>query len=141
MERLWKAIKARYDSAAGATLRGLTPGGLWLHLAPHGVNKPYVVMLPVSALSTGTMSTTNVSGYIEDAVIQVGTFVDEYNIEAGYAIIEAWKDLFDNVNLTFASSSGHTLGVRRISSSNSIIREPDAGYQILVEYRYWFDEV
>ncbi len=140
MERLWKAIKARYDSSAGATLRALVPGGLYLHLAPHGVKKPYLVMAPVSSLSTGTMSTTNVTGYIEDAVIQIGAFVDEYQIETAYAIIEAWKDLFDNQNLTFAAGSGHTLGVRRISSSSTIIREPDAGNQVLVEYRYWFDE-
>jgi hypothetical protein len=141
MERLWKAIKTRYDASAGATVRGLATGGLWLHLAPHNVKKPYLVVSPVTAGVFGTMVTTNVTGNIEDVVIQVSCFVDMYQLETAYSVLEAWKDCFDNQNLAFGTGTGHMLGCRRLSSSSTIITDPDIGHQVVLEYRYWFDEL
>ena len=42
IDKLFEAIKARYDSDAGATLRGLTPGGLWPWEAPQGTTGPHI---------------------------------------------------------------------------------------------------
>lgn len=140
MQRLFKAILARWMSVAGAIIRarmGDTSKGLWLDVAPHGTKYPYVVMSSVNNAPEGSMG--HVSN-IEVNNLQFNICVDEYQTDLAYTIADDLKTLLDDTNLTFDSgSSGHTLGMRR-TQSGRLIQTPDAGDELVIEYKYWYDE-
>lgn len=143
MQLLATALKARYDSTAGADLRGLlkataTVPQFWIGAAPAGVGLPFI---RVNILPMNTSHSVMGVGYLEDVTVQFSIFVDEYGIKSGWDIRDKVCVLFDNYLPTFGTggaSGGVKLCVR--TTSGRLIDETP-GYQIAVEYHYVFREV
>ena len=131
MEELIKAVIARYSSSAGADLRAVTTGGMWLSQAPESAGGVYIVLTPVSApiehVMGGTMFTQDcdlqftvatITGSASDVVTAVGKLTA----------------LYDFCSLTL---TGYSLLVsRRLSNQGPIRDDFTTGYSAFVEYRF-----
>lgn len=140
MQLLATALKTRYDSTAGAALRGLlgataTIPQFWIGAAPAGVKLPFI---RVAILPMNTSHSVMGVGYLEDVTVQFSIFVDEYGIKGGWNIRDQVCVLFDNYLASFGSSGGVKLWIR--TTSGRLIDETP-GYQIAVEYHCVFREI
>jgi len=133
MKKLFTALLARFNSSAGSTLKGLATGGLHNGEAPKGTKAPYITMNLVSDPTMATMS-----AYNENPVLQFSIFVDDYQLDQALDIRAALVALYD-YHFPVFPDGGHVFGVHRISGGLPQ-KDPDIGYSVVVQYRYWFDE-
>jgi hypothetical protein len=85
------------------------------------------------------MGGSNGVNYLENAMVDVFIAAGPYGIDALHSVAQAWKDCFDNVNLTFADGMGHTMLVMRIRQ-NGPFTEIGKGENLVLTYRYIYDE-
>jgi len=135
MSELIKAIFALYAAAGGATLRGLSAGGMWLSQAPQQATGLYIIVTPVSGPVSYAMGTAAAKVYTQDCLIQftVATLSETgaTNVVNAVAALESLYDF-----CTF-SMTGKTLLVARRTSERGPIRDDDTrGYMAYVEYRF-----
>jgi len=133
MKKLFTAITTRYNSTAGATLRGLLTGGLHALEAPGKTKAPFAVISVVSDPTYPTMS-----DYNENPILQFSIFVDDYQLDSAMNIRAALIALYDDFNPTFPDG-GHVWGCSRIMGGQPQ-KDPDIGYSVVIQYMYWFDE-
>jgi len=124
------AIKARWDSATGATTRALATGGLWLTKVPQGTTPPYVRLDIISGTEFDTMSTK-----LDSAFITFGIFANEDQYETMVQIRDLLVTLYDDVLLTMASQNM----VRAVRlTPGLILEEPQKGYSCHIDYWHEF---
>ena len=136
MKKIATFLKARWDSTAGATIRALATGGFWIAQANEGTVPPYVTMHIIAGRSLGSMGTT--TKYNEDVLVQFSIWVTEYNLAVGWNILDALKSLYDDYSGPFPDGGEVKMALR--TSTGVPMKDPESGYQIMVEYRYIFDE-
>ena len=95
MDKLMIAIKARWDSASGATARGLCPGDIFQGRAPAKVSTPYVIVMLPSSFSTDSMGSELIRPLVEWTVFDTAT-----SPQAAWAANEAIRDLYADVLIT-----------------------------------------
>lgn len=146
MVYLFKYLKARWDGSSGATVRALATGGIHAQQAPieTGVNtgqqdkKPYVVLSIISDDCDGTMSDNQDYG---TAVLQFSVFVSgDYQLDLAWSVAQALKLCYDNCGGTFADSKGVLKAIRRMGMGRPI-KDPDGGWQIVIEYKAVYTHV
>jgi len=133
MIKLLTALVTQFDSDDGAALKALAKGGIHNGQAPKGTKVPYITMNIVGDPTMPTMTSYN-----ENPDLQFSIFVDDYQLDAAYAIRAALIALYDDFKPIFADG-GHVFGVLRISGGMPQ-KDPDIGYSIVIQYKYWFDE-
>lgn len=130
MQELLEAIKTKWDSAAGAAIRALCPGGLFFGAAPEDGDSanPCVVL----AVSPG--GTLYAMGTIyEQVYVAFGIFDDDPSPKNCMTIFDALITLFDDVYLSM--TNWRVADVERIG--HSLDPEPDQdGWGLRVEYKY-----
>jgi len=133
MKKLFTALVARFNSAEGAALKALVTGGIHNSEAPKGAKVPYITMHIVSDPTMPTMTSYN-----ENPVLQFSIFVDDYQMDTALDIRTALIALYDTHYPVFPDG-GHVFGVLRMSAGMPQ-KDPDIGYSVVIQYRYWFDE-
>jgi hypothetical protein len=135
IDDLCKAIKVRYDSASGATLRAALTGGLWFVQAEQGVSAPYATYTWLGSTPHDYMGTGTTSKF-EIAEIRFDIFSeDEDGGTILTGIIDSLQSLFDWCSL---SITGYThIAFERIGTSG--IEVVDDVWRGTVNYRAWFN--
>jgi len=136
---LLTGIKTLWDSTDGATVRGLTTGGLWAGVAPHGAKLPYVRMTSTADQESenGSFGTGGMR-YEERTILTFSVFVEDYQASAGWAIMRALQTLVENTRPTLASG-WYVKQVKRLGAGIEI-PDPDGGYQISMDVRYVYEK-
>lgn len=144
MKQLATGILTRYKSDAGVTLRTLLEDEpqvegqqkFWFGDAPHGVSLPVVVFsMPPAGSEDGSMSSSGTS-YINKQLVQFSAYVEEYTLATN--ILDEIKKLFDNYGVTL-SAGGKVQMVKRMNPG-FVVRDPDGGYDVNVDYEYTYSE-
>lgn len=130
MHKLWKAILARYAASEGATLRGLTPGGMWLGQAAQDAVTAWIVLTPLGASVEHCLGTDqpiyDVSLQFSIACASASTCV---------SAADALVALYDNVLLTLDGTSRVLLAQN--AGGTGLMRDNDSEwYTYVVQYRY-----
>lgn len=127
MKELATAIKARYDAAAGATLRALVKG-LWPYEAPQGTVCPYVTY------SFPAMGTDLVMPLATHDVVNVTFSIwdDDPSPTDVMTIRDALIALYDNQILTLTTNN--VVYANRVGGN--LVKDPDSGWAYHVQYEY-----
>jgi len=134
MDELIKAILARYEAAAGATLKAATPGGMWLDQAPTISSGTFIVVTIVNPLEEEFVMNSTVSTgetMIQFAINNTAAGTDTL-VVAAKALL---RTLYHDVILT--GLSGVTVMMAKCKRERGPVRDPDStGYQFFVETHY-----
>lgn len=129
------AVKARYDSGSGATLRAVTTGGLWFARAKQDVTSPYITFTWAGSTTDEYMGSGTTSK-IEKAEIRFDLFSKDN--DGGTILTNAvylLTALFDWCNL---SITGHT-HVAFERTGTAAVEFIDDIWSATVIYTAWFD--
>jgi len=135
IDDLCKAIKDRFDSSAGASLRAVLAGGLWFVQAKQNVSQPYAIFTWLGSTPKDYMGSGTTNKY-EIAEIQFDIFS---KAEDGGTVLTSAVDLlqklYDWCNL---SISGYTfIAFERTGTSS--VQYVDDIWQATINYKAWFD--
>ena len=133
MEELHKAIKVQWET--GTALKAKATGGLHPVEAPQGTEGPYVVYFPLPGNVADTMTTK-----IEEAAIQFSIFVttDDGGAKTATQIRDLLVALYDDVLLTMGD--GNTMFSAARQTSGYLLKDPDEGYALHVDYVFQYDK-
>jgi len=127
MTELLTAIKARFDAAAGATLRALVTG-LYFSKAPQGAVVPYITFSYPAGTTDGVMANKD-----HDLFNITFSIWDTASTPAQVLVIsDALCALYDNVILTL--STKNVVYANRIAGN--LVEDPDKGWSKHVQYEY-----
>ena len=134
MDELIKAIFGLYNGSTGATLRGLTPGKMWLSQAPQQATGVYIVVTPIVAPVSYAQGSSATKVYTQDCDIQFN--LSTLNGTAGDVLsaASALEALYDFC--TFSMTGFTLLASRRLSNQGPIRDDFTRGYTAYVEYRF-----
>jgi len=135
IDDLCKAIKTRYDSASGDSLRAVATGGLWFTQAKQNVSAPYIVFSWVGSTTEEYMGSGTTSK-IEKAELRFSLF--SLDIDGGTVLANAvylLQNLFDWCSL---SITGYT-HVAFERTGTAAFEKSDDIWSATVNYIAWFD--
>lgn len=135
IDDLATAIKTRYDSGSGASLRAVTTGGLWFTQAKQDVSSPYITFV-WNGSSTEEYAGSGTTSKIEKAEIRFDIFSED---EDGATILAnalyLLQNLFDWCTLTIP---GYTaIAFERVGTA--AVQYIDDIWTVPVNYVVWFD--
>ena len=135
---LMTAIKSRYLSDAGASLRAANTGGLWWQQAPQDTAMPFVIVYWIS--STCDDFAGGASDRIEKADLQFSVFSDAEDGGTEAAdIIKKTQALYDWCALQLPTGSTYThLAFDRTGTGNMSLNE-DGIWHAVILYTVWFE--
>ncbi len=135
MRELFKEIKDRFDSSAGADLRDLSSSQMYVGVAPDSAHGDYITMRQVSGETEWTINTgSSTGGEYERVVVDFHCWTSDRSPRAAWSMAEALKNLYDNAIL---STSGYTmLHAKRTTPGVHIPLWGQSGNDVVVTYEY-----
>lgn len=135
MDELLKGIAGLYAGSGGATLRGLTSGGMWLGQVPQQKTGVWIAVVPIAAPVEFAMN----GAFTQECSIQfsIATLGSESGSGSGAAAdiaaaMGALRSLYDWCAM---SMTGRTLlSARRTGEKGPILDETTYGYIAYMDY-------
>ena len=128
---LMGAVVSKYASTDGATLRGKTPGGLWLTQTPTQATGTYLTVVPFPAVESAVMGSTaaTIETILQFSCCNTAQGSDGLVTDAAGSV----RDLFHDVLLTMTDF--RTLLAK--FSGDNLFRDPvSRGYIYTIKGRY-----
>ena len=128
---LMAAVVAKYASADGATLRGKTPGGLWLTQTPTQATGTYLTVVPFPTVESAVMGTTaaTIETILQFSACNTAQGSDGLVVDAAGSV----RDLFHDVLLTMTD---FRVLLAKFSGENLFRDQTSRGYCCVVKCRY-----
>lgn len=136
MKELYQAIKTRFDSSNGASIRALSTSLIVGHHPAKTTKSELITLSNPGGETDWTLSDANGKQRAYDTInLDVNIWTNKRSLQAALTVANAWKRVYDNQLLTMSSSYTNDMA-RRISPAIQI-EEPDTnGWHIVLSYQY-----
>jgi len=138
VKELFTAIKTRFDSSTGATLRALCSSRMYVGRANQNVTGEYITLTNPAGATDHSISqglSSSIGGSYENQTITFHVWTTSRSPSKAWTIVNAIKNLYDFQNLSL-SSSYTMLHAQRTSPGVQIEQPAEKGWQVAVDYDY-----
>jgi hypothetical protein len=136
VKELYQAIKTRFDSSAGASIRGLSTSLLVGYHDQNTTQSELITLTNPAGSTDWTLSDSAGKQRGYDTVnIDVNIWTNKRSPQSALTVANAWRRVYDNQLLTMSSS--YTMDQAMRTSPAIQIEEPESkGWHVVLSYQY-----